>query len=156
MIQRNYLVLATILAGSLGLATLGVVRASSIDSEIATPVATVVTADETSSTAAAPMLGRGMHHLQQLEEQAKLFRMTTDDLIAAIESGKPMYQIAAEHGVTYTAIKEQRLAEFRTRLDDMVKVGYMTQAQADEVFQQMQTQPMLGLDVGHHGGRWAH
>lgn len=153
MSKSSKLFLAVIMASSLALAAIGVARAqtdtvvtTAADTQVATPAATVM---------GQPVHdGRGERHQERLEEKATLFNMSVGDLEKEIEAGKPMYQIAAEHGVTYDTMKSKHLSEIKTRLDDMVKVGYMTQAQADEIYQQSQTQPMmdgLGFGPGKHG-----
>lgn len=88
-----------------------------------------------------------------MTELATSFGMTATELQTALESGKPMYQIAAEHGVTYAKQKATQLTELKTKLDDMVKVGYMTQAEADSAYANAQTNPLMGLGMGGPHGR---
>ena len=154
MVKRSKLILVTVLAGSMGLTVLGIARAQSADSNSAavTPVDSAITTS--TSTAAPSMIGPEMGHLARLQQEAQLFNMTVDDLIKAVESGKPMYQIAAEHGVTYDQVKAKALSNLKTRLDDMVKVGYLTQTEAGAAYQQAQNNPTLGLGFGHGG--WMH
>ncbi len=146
--------MATILAGSISLAGLGVSRAQTTDatSSVDTAVTTAAT-DTTTTETTAPKLIRGRHHAEQLADQADKFGMTTAELQTALESGKPMYQIAAEHGVTFAKEKVERLAELKTRLDDMVKVGYMTQAEADAAYTNAKDNPMVGFGFGGPHGR---
>lgn len=150
--------LALVLVGGLALATVGIVRAQTTSPTTAA-VDTQVTASTTTtdSTQSAPTDCSGRHQAR-LDELAKLFNMSTSDLQAELDSGKPMYQIAAEHGVTYDTMKASRLSELKTRLDDMVKVGYMTQDEADQIYQQAQTQSVnggfgMGFGLGMHGLR---
>lgn len=150
MPQHNRLILGTVLAGSLALATLGVVRAQSMP----TTVTTAVTANTSDSvTTAAPMVGRGVRHQAMLEEHAQKLGLTTDQLQQEIASGKPMYQINAEHGLTYEQTKASHLTDLKARLDDMVKVGYMTQAQADAAYTEAQNSTMIGSGPGFGGPR---
>jgi len=137
--------MATILAGSIGLASLGVSRAQTADTASSTVETAVVTtvADSTTTTSTTKP-SRGRHHAERLAEMATKFGMTTTELQTAIDSGKPMYQIAAEHGYTYAEEKTTRLAEIKAKLDDMVKVKYMTQAEADAAYAEAQSSTMIG------------
>lgn len=150
----NKLLAVTIVSGSLGLAGLGIARAHAADASTTSDVDTAVTTTvSTAPTVTTPLVGRGERHGQKLTEQATKFNMTVDELQKALEAGTPMYQIAAEHGVTYASEKAERLAELKTRLDDMVRVKYMTQSEADAVYTQAQTNDMIGMGMGHgrHG-----
>jgi hypothetical protein len=73
--------------------------------------------------------------------------MTTDELITALQGGKTLEQIAQEKGVDYasiqTAIQEKQQAEFRTRIQQAVTDGTMTQEKADWLLE--------GLDKGFIG-----
>lgn len=158
MKHRNLLLAATVLASSIGLAGLGISHAQSTDTSTTTTdsavdTAVTATATTTSNTTTTPY--RGGHHGRDLSEQATRFNMTVADLQAALDAGTPMYQIAAEHGVTYSSEKTQRLADLKTRLDDMVKVKYMTQAEADAVYNEAKDSAMIGRlgGGGPHGPR---
>lgn len=87
---------------------------------------------------------RGEH----LGDMATKFGMTETELKRAIDSGKPIYQIAAEHGVTYAKEQAERMATLKTQLDDMVKVKYMTQAEADAAYDNAKDSPMVGFEMG--------
>lgn len=138
--------------GSIGLVSLGIVKAQTL---------ATTTNDQSAITAAtttpptAPIederLEQGGRHQAMLEQQATLFKMTVTDLQNEIQAGKPMYQIAAEHGVTFDTIKADRLAKIETELDAKVKVGFMTQAQADEELKKFDNVPMMGFGHGMHG-----
>ena len=147
MKHRNKLILALILAGSISLAGIGISRAQTTPVDSPLPTAGLA-ATTPSTTTPPPMMGgpRGQH----LDDLATKLKMSASDLQAALQSGKPLYQIEAEHGVTYQTEKAQRLQDLKTRLDDMVKVGYMTQADADQVYQQAQSQPFIGFGPGGH------
>ncbi len=85
--------------------------------------------------------------LTGLQVAAEKLGMTTDELITALQSGKTLEQIAQEKGVDYatiqTAIQEQQQAEFRTRIQQAVTDGTMTQEKADWLLE--------GLDKGFIG-----
>ncbi|MFA6553040.1 MAG: hypothetical protein WCT27_01285 [Patescibacteria group bacterium] len=153
MSKSSKLFLAVVMASSLALAAIGVAHAQT-DTVTSAVADTQVSASTATLADQSAHNGLGGRHQERLEEQATLFNMSVEDLEKEIEAGKPMYQVAAEHGVTYDTMKSHRLSEFKTRLDDMVKVGYMSQAQADEIYQNAQAQPMmdgLGFGSGKHG-----
>lgn len=154
----NKILTITAVVGSLGLAGLGIAKAHAADTGTTTSDAdTAITtaATSTTTTTTTPPV-EGERHGQRLADMAAKFNMTEADLQKAIDAGTPMYQIAAEHGVTYATEQAGRLNDLKTRLDDMVKVKYMTQAEADAVYQAAQANPMLGMDMGMgkggHGG----
>ncbi len=108
------------------------------------------------TTAPTPM---GNHHQQKLAAMAELLGITSDQLQTELQSGKEFYQIAAEHGVTYDKLKANQDSVYKARLDDMVKVGYLTQAEADAAYAQYQAQVqqapvggMMGFGHGFHHG----
>ncbi len=152
MQHKSKLVLATVLAGSIGLAGLGVARAqSTADTPVISSATPVVTADDSGSSSV-PLPPRAEHLQHRLEDQAADLGISADDLKAELASGKPFYQIAAEHGVTYDDLKAKQLEQRKTRLDDMVKVGFLTQAQADAAYQQAQSTIFIGgFGPGPHG-----
>ena len=79
--------------------------------------------------------GGGGLSLTGLQIAAEKLGMTTDELITALQSGKTLEQIAQEKGVDYasiqTAIQANQQAEFRSRIQQAVTDGTMTQAKAD-------------------------
>ena len=153
MKHRDKILMATVLAGSIGLAGLGVSHAQTADTTAST-VDTAVTTAATSTPTTATMPGHGMRHAERQAEMATKFGMTTAELQTAIDSGKEMYQIAAEHGYTFAKEQASRLTDMKTRLDDMVKVGYMTQAEADAAYTNAKDNPMIGFGFGgRHGQR---
>ena len=150
MKHRFLLGLATVAAAT-GI-TAGIVRAqSTVDQPVTTADVTTVADAE---TAPSSCLG---HKQARLDGMAKQFGMSVEDLQKELDAGKLFYQIAAEHGWTYAKMHEQRTTDMKATLDDMVNVGYMTQDEANAVFERMQAHmnemPMMGLGFGHHG-RW--
>lgn len=83
---------------------------------------------------------------KQLDTMAKLFGIAPTDLRKELQSRKPFYQIASEHGVTYSKLQEQHKTELKTKLDDMVKVGFMTRGEADNILNKFQDMPILEHD----------
>jgi hypothetical protein len=90
--------------------------------------------------------GRGLS-LTELQVAAEKLGMTTDELITALQGGKTLEQIAQEKGIDYAsiqaAIQENQQAEFRTRIQQAVTAGTMTQEKADWLLE--------GLDKGFIG-----
>ncbi len=114
------------------------------------------TANITTPSATTPEVDR---HQQRLDAMANLLGITSSQLQTELESGKQFYQIAAEHGITYDKLKADKDTRVKARLDDMVKVGYLTQAEADAAYQQYQTQAQqtpLGGTMGFGHGFHMH
>ena len=107
----------------------------------------------TDSTTTMPMRGHGHGgrggglSLTGLQVAAEKLGMTTDELIAALQSGKTLEQIAQEKGVDYatiqTAIQQQSQTDLRTRIQQAVTNGTVSQAKADWLLE--------GLDKGYIG-----
>jgi len=91
--------------------------------------------------------GRGLG-LAGLQVAAEALDMTTDELIAALQGGKTLEQIAEEAGVEYAdvqaAIQAARATELRERIQQAVDNGTITQENADWLLE--------GLEKGFIGG----
>lgn len=148
--------IALVLAGA-GLATVGVMATRSVLAETSSVDSQVSVATTSSPTTTMPMAG---HHQQKFEDMAKLLGMTVDELKSELASGKEFYQIAAARGVTYDKLKSDAETKVKARLDDMVKVGFLTQDEADAMLKQFQTnaeqKPMFGMGMGMGMGRGFH
>jgi hypothetical protein len=85
--------------------------------------------------------------LEGLQIAAQKLNMTTDELITALKSGKTLEQIAQEKGVNYAdiqaAMQEASQTAFRTRIQQAVTDGTITQAKAGWLLE--------GLDKGYIG-----
>ena len=83
----------------------------------------------------------------ELEAAAKVLNMTTDEVTAALESGKTLEQVAEDAGVDFAAVQEAiqaaRATEMRTRIQQAVDEGTITQENADWLLE--------GLDKGFVG-----
>ncbi len=148
---------ALVLAGA-GLATAGAFATKSVLAETS-PVDSQVSVATTTATPPVGMPIAGKHQ-ERFDEMAALLGMTSTELQTELASGKEFYQIAAAHGVTYDKLKSNAEAKHKARLDDMVKVGFLTQDQADAMLKQYQdnsqNMPMFGMGMGmergfHHG-----
>ena len=91
--------------------------------------------------------GGGGLSLTGLQVAAEKLGMTTDELIAALQSGKTLEEIAQEKGVDYadiqSAIQQERQTELRDRIEQAVSDGTISQEKADWLLE--------GLDKGFIG-----
>ena len=91
--------------------------------------------------------GRGLGK-PELEAAAKVLNMTADELSTALQSGKTLEQLAQDANVdiqkVQDAIQAAHAAEMRTRIEQAVTDGTITQANADWLLE--------GLDKGYIGG----
>lgn len=91
--------------------------------------------------------GRGLGQ-PELEAAAKVLNMTADELNTALQSGKTLDQLAQDANVdiqdVQDAIQAAHAAEMRTRIEQAVTDGTITQENADWLLE--------GLDKGFIGG----
>ncbi|RPJ27082.1 MAG: hypothetical protein EHM33_09225 [Chloroflexi bacterium] len=92
--------------------------------------------------------GRGPMGGAGLEAAAQALNMTTDELTAALKSGKTLEQVAEEAGVDFAdvqaAMQAARETEMRARIQQALDDGTITQENADWLLE--------GLDKGFLGG----
>jgi hypothetical protein len=62
--------------------------------------------------------------------------MTDEELIAELRSGKSIADVAKEKGVDTKVIKDEYLAQVKTKLDEQVADGKLTQKMADAMLEQ--------------------
>jgi uncharacterized membrane protein len=90
--------------------------------------------------------GRGLGQAE-LEAAANVLGMTTDELSTALQSGKTLDQLAQDVNVDVQKVKDAiqaaHVAEMRTRIQQAVTDGTITQANADWLLE--------GLDKGYIG-----
>src|SRR6185503_2464636 len=90
--------------------------------------------------------GRGLGQAE-LEAAANALHMTTDELAAALQSGKTLEQVATDQGVDIddvrSAIQAAHVTELRERIAQAVADGTITQENADWLIE--------GLDQGFIG-----
>jgi hypothetical protein len=148
----------TLISAGVGLLTLGViatamVRAQTVSSGVDTALPSDTVTAATTTTPTPSTTTTVNRHQQRLDEMAQTLGITSDQLKSELQSGKQFYQIAAEHGMTYDKLKTQQDEKVKARLDDMVKVGFLTQDEANTMLQQYQTQsqqsPIFGMGMGH-------
>jgi polyhydroxyalkanoate synthesis regulator phasin len=59
--------------------------------------------------------------------------LTPDEVVAELQAGKTLAEIATENGADPDAIEEELLADLQARLDEAVAEGHITQEQADKI-----------------------
>lgn len=104
--------------------------------------------------------GRGLG-LVGLQAAAEALDMTTDELITALQSGKTLEELASEAGVelqdVQDAIQAAREEELRTRIEQAVSDGTITQEKADWLLEGLEKGfldgPSFGFGFGPHGPR---
>jgi hypothetical protein len=96
-----------------------------------------------------------------LQAAAKALDMTTDELITSLQSGKTLEELADEAGVALQdvqdAIQAAHEEELRTRIEQAVSDGTMTQEKADWLLEGLEKGfldgPGFGFGFGPHGSR---
>jgi len=104
---------------------------------------------QTADTGPHPGRGHGFGLGQaELAAAAKALGMTIDELSVALKSGTTLEQLATQKGVDIQTVKDAitatRREEMRTRIQQAVSDGTMTQAKADWLLE--------GLDKGYFDG----
>jgi len=141
----------TILIGGLlaALLVIGVIGATNVYAQGPT---TTPTAPPTTSSPPLGQDGPGRGHGRglgqpELEAAANALNMTTADLTTALQSGKTLEQLAQEANVDIQTVKDAiqaaHAAEMRTRIQQAVTDGTITQENADWLLE--------GLDKGFIG-----
>jgi hypothetical protein len=88
--------------------------------------------------------GRGGHGIMGRAETsliavaAQAMDMTTEELLAELQDGKSIADVAAERGTDVQAIADAYVAERAAWLDELVAAERMTQAQADSMLAHME------------------
>ncbi|HEX7975569.1 MAG TPA: hypothetical protein VF498_14260 [Anaerolineales bacterium] len=97
------------------------------------------------------MMGRGFF---SPSEFAKALNLNEQDLVNELQSGKSIADVAKEHNVDLNQVKQTVLADAKTQLDAAVSAGKLTQAQEDQVNQNLGSQfDQLVNQAGFGGGR---
>ncbi len=83
--------------------------------------------------------GGGYGPMQNYVEQALAAKLgiTEADVEKDLAAGKPMYQIALDHGIAQADVATFMADVHKTAFDAAVKAGVMTQTQADFMLQRM-------------------
>jgi hypothetical protein len=92
-----------------------------------------------------------------LEAAAQKLGMTTTELLTQLRSGQTLAQIAQAKGTTEQAVIDAALAAAKTRLNQAVTDGDLTQAQADTIYTQLEqkgSRLFTPRGRGFHGRGW--
>jgi hypothetical protein len=86
---------------------------------------------------------------------AKALGMSTDDLRAALRDGKSIADVAKDKNVETSKVVDAMVAAAKTELDQAVKDGKLTQAQADEKLNDLRTRltAMVNGEMPSFAGR---
>ncbi|MGH3084007.1 MAG: hypothetical protein ACRDNP_08100, partial [Gaiellaceae bacterium] len=80
-----------------------------------------------------PGFGHRMHHVGDLDAAASYLGMTEATLMAALEDGKTLAQIAEDRGKSVTGLVDALVDEAQAELAAAVKAGRLTDAQRDSM-----------------------
>lgn len=94
----------------------------------------------------------GQLRTAELNAVASALHMSTTDLQNALRSGKTLSQLESQQGVSDSAVKSAAKNAAKGVLDNAVKAGTITQAQADAILSGVGSN---GLGLGHKGFRGA-
>jgi len=92
-----------------------------------------------------------------LEAAAQKLGMTTTELLTQLRGGQTLAQIAQAKGTTEQAVIDAALAAAKTRLNQAVTDGDLTQAQADTIYTQLEqkgSRLFTPRGRGFHGRGW--
>ncbi len=143
--KRKYLVYAALVSVGLGLAGTGI--ASACGFGFWGLGASTLTPDQIAS-----------RQQTMFENEAQVLGISVDDVKAAWAQGKTMQRIMTEKNISQDQvnqrIKDRQLAQLKTQLQALVDKGVITQAQADQRLQTVQTK--LESNNGKGGIRMFH
>ncbi len=85
-----------------------------------------------------PMGGPGFgHDMRGLSAAADYLGLTESDLAAKLQSGKSLADIAKDQGKSVDGLVNALVNDAKTHLNQAVKDGHLTQAQADQILSQI-------------------
>jgi uncharacterized protein YidB (DUF937 family) len=103
--------------------------------------------------------GHGLGHMgglgADLNSLSTFFGITTNELQSALESGKTLAQITTDHGKTTDELKTYVTSQTKTKLDQAVKDGKITQQQENDELTQL-SQRIDSMINGQFKGRMGH
>lgn len=92
------------------------------------------------------------YHTVELNGVAKALGMTTDELYDELQSGKTVYQIADERGISEEEFTESLKGYNKDFLDTLEKEGFLTEEQADQIYEYQESYGVPGYGVPGFGG----
>ena len=102
---------------------------------------------------APPFGGPGMKDDAVTKAIADKLGLTADELHTQLRAGKTLAELATAKGLTEQDLKTAAVAAMKTQLDEAVKAGKLTQAQADEMLKRFQESPLPGGGRPMRGGK---
>jgi hypothetical protein len=104
------------------------------------------------------MMASGGMHEQVWTAIAAELGLTYDDLVAALQAGQTVAELAEEAGVSLDAVRQAALEAKRAALAALVEQGVISQEQADWMLERMESMPMFNFGSGFgpgacHAGR---
>ena len=88
-----------------------------------------------------------------LNAAATTLTITTAELQTQLHAGQTVAQVAAAHGTTEAAVRTAALAAAKTKLNEAVQAGTITQEQADTYYARLEQEGVNFLNHGGRGGR---
>lgn len=88
-----------------------------------------------------------------VDAAAKELKITSDQLVADLRGGKTVARLATEHNTTEQAVVNAALGAAKARLDQAVKDGKLSQAQADQLYARLRQAGSRLLQGANHGER---
>ena len=82
--------------------------------------------------------GKGYGYSEMLEMKSEILEMSTDELQKELGTGKSMYDIAAQKGLTPEDFHQKVLAVERKRLENLVEAGLLNQEQLERRIELME------------------
>ena len=98
------------------------------------------------------MMAAGGMHEQVWTAIAEKLGMSYDELVAAVQNGQTIQQLAEAKGVSLDDLKQAALDAKQAALAELVKQGVLTQAQADWILERMDSMPMFNFGSGFGPG----
>lgn len=94
--------------------------------------------------------GQGMRG-EGLDAAAKAIGITSDELKTQLQAGKSIAEVAQSKNVDIQKVKDAMLAEVKAKLDQAVKDGKLTQAQADTAYTAAKQRIDNAVNAKHDG-----
>lgn len=81
---------------------------------------------------------KGYGYTEMLQVKSEILEMSTDELQKELGTGKSMYDIAAQKGLTPEDFHQKMLAVERKRLENLVEAGLLNQEQLERRIELME------------------
>jgi polyhydroxyalkanoate synthesis regulator phasin len=78
-------------------------------------------------------------HMGGLDAAAQYLGLSESDLMTKLQSGKSLADVAKDQGKSVDGLVDAMVADAKTHIDQAVKDGHLTQAQADQILSQIKS-----------------